>query len=165
MRWLAREGGRRDSVEGLYSDLVFAAERLGYCSVKLTLADGEKVWEQATGGQSTRTAVEVLHGGDFGTLELKAPACGIGSDPAPWTQECGKSFCPRVSDERVFEIVSELVAEGWVNAVSKFKNGDRTPLRFDAQSSVPKPPKPRSSASSFAPPPVPELGRKPASIP
>ena len=165
MRWLALEGGRRNSAEELYSDLVFAAQRLGYSSVKLTLADGQRVWDQTNGGQSTRTVVEVLHGGDFGTLELKAPACGIGSDSAPWTQECGRSFCPCVSDERVFEIVSELVAEGWVNAVSKFKNGDRTPLRFDAQSSVPKQPKQRSSASSFAPPPIPELGRKPASIP
>ena len=165
MRWLALEGGRRNTAEELYSDLVFAAERLGYTSVKLTLADGQRVWEQANGGQSTRTVVEVLHGGDFGTLELKAPACGIDSDPAPWTQECGRSFCPCVSDERVFEIVSELVAEGWVNAISKFKNGDRTPLRFDAQSSVPKQPKQRSSASSFTPPPVPELGRKPAGSP
>jgi hypothetical protein len=165
MRWLALEGGRRDSAEELYSDLVFAAERLGYSSVKLTLADGERVWERAKGCQTNRAVVQVLHGGDFGTLELKAPSCGITPDPAPWTQTCGRSFCPCVLDERVFEIVSELVAEGWVNAARKFKNSDPTPLGFDSQSAVPKYPMQRKSASSFAPAPVHEMGRKPASSP
>ena len=42
MRWLALEGGRRDSAEELWSDLVFAAQRLGYSSVKMTLADGQR---------------------------------------------------------------------------------------------------------------------------
>ena len=55
----------------------------------------------------------MLEGGHFGTLELKAPACEAGTDPAQRTQECERSFCPCVSDGRVFEIVSELLAEGW----------------------------------------------------
>ena len=93
MRWLALEGGRRDSAEELWSDLVFAAQRLGYGSVKLTLADGEKVWEQATCGQAPHAVVQVLHGGDFGTLELKAPSCGAGTDLGQRVQECERSFC------------------------------------------------------------------------
>ena len=161
MRWLALEGGRRDSVEELWSDLVFAAQRLGYSSVKLTLADGQKVWEQATCGQAPHAVVQVLHGGDFGTLELKAPSCGAGTDVGQRVQECERSFCPCVSDVRVFEIVSELLAEGWGNAVSKFKNRDHTALRFDARSSVPRRRMQSRSASSFAPAPVPEAGRKP----
>ena len=165
MRWLALEGGRRYSAEELWSDLVFAAQRLGYGSVKLTLADGQKVWEQPTRCEPTRAVVQVLHGGDFGTLELKAPSCGADTDPAQWMPECERSFCPCVSDDRVFEIVSELLAEGWVNAVSKFKQGDDTPLRFDARRSVPKGCMPCGSASSFAPTPVPEAGRKSSASP
>jgi UDP-GlcNAc:undecaprenyl-phosphate GlcNAc-1-phosphate transferase len=165
MRWLALEGGRRDSAEDLWSDLVFAAQRLGYSTVKLTLADGQKVWEQTSGGEPFHAVVQVLHGGDFGTLELKAPSCGAGPDPAQWMPHCERSFCPCVSDGRVFEIVSELLAEGWANAVSKFKKGDRTPLRFDARSSAVKGRMPRRSASSAAPVPVPEAGRKPATSP
>ena len=152
---------RRTSAEELWSDLVFAAQRLGYSSVKLTLADGEKVWEQANCGQAPHAVVQVLHGGDFGILELKAPSCKAGTDPAQRMEECGRSFCPCVSDGRVFEIVSELLAEGWVNAVSKFKNKDHTPLRFDARSSAPRRRMHSRSASSFAPAPVPEAGRKP----
>jgi hypothetical protein len=137
MHWLALEGGRCTSVEELWSDLVFAAQRLGYSSVKLTLADGQKIWEQTNGCQPTRSVVQVLHGGNFGTLELKAPSCGTATDSDQWMQECERSFCPRVSDVRMFEIVSELVAEGWVNAIRKFKSGDDTPLRIDAKSSAP----------------------------
>jgi len=161
MRWLSLEGGRRNSAEDLWSDLVFAAQRLGYGSVKLTLADGHRVWEQANGCPAPRVVVQVLRGGDFGTLELTAPACEVGATLAQATQECGRSFCPCVSDGRVFDIVSELLAEGWVNAITKFKQGDRTPLRFDAQSTVPKHRLHRRSAGSFAP----EAGRKPTTSP
>jgi UDP-GlcNAc:undecaprenyl-phosphate GlcNAc-1-phosphate transferase len=161
MRWLGLEGGRRHSAEELWSDLIFAAQRLGYSSVKLTLADGQKAWEQTNGSQATRAVVQVLHGGNFGTLELKAPSCGDGTDPAQWAQECEKPFCPCVSDAKVFEIVSELMAEGWVNAVSKFKNGEDTPLSFDAKSSAPRRRMQSRSANHVAPASRPEMGRKP----
>jgi len=165
MRWLALEGGRRNSAEELWSDLLFAAQRLGYSSVKLTLADGQKVWEQTNGGQASRAVVQVLRGGNFGTLELKAPSCGVDTDPVQWRQECERALCPCVADDRVFEIVSDLLAEGWVNAVGKFKNGDHTPLRFDAQRAVTRNRMQRRSASFLAPAPVPEAGRKAASSP
>jgi UDP-GlcNAc:undecaprenyl-phosphate GlcNAc-1-phosphate transferase len=165
MQWLALEGGRRASAEELWSDLVFAAQRLGFSSAKLTLADGQKVWERTNGCPAPRAVVQVLHGGDFGTLELTAPSCGTGTNPAQRMQPCERLFCPCVSDDRVFEIVSELMAEGWVNAVSKFKNGDRTPLRFDAKNSVTKGRMQRRSAGSLAPAPVPEPGPKPTTSP
>jgi len=46
MCWLALEGGRRHSAEELWTDLVFAAQRLGFSSVKMALADGDRVWEE-----------------------------------------------------------------------------------------------------------------------
>jgi len=42
MHWLALEGGRCDSAEELWSDLVLAAQRLGYSSVKITWRMGRE---------------------------------------------------------------------------------------------------------------------------
>ena len=162
MRWLALEGGRRNSAEELWLDLVFAAQRLGYSSVKLTLADGQRVWEPVSGCPNPRVIAQVLRGGSFGTLELKAPSCELEADTAQLIQQCEKLFCPCVSDGRVFSIVSDLMAEGWVNAVTKFKNGNPAPLRFADQNSVIKGRRPRKSASPPAAAPTPETGRKPA---
>jgi UDP-GlcNAc:undecaprenyl-phosphate GlcNAc-1-phosphate transferase len=61
--WLELEGGRRHSAEELWSDLVFAVQRLGYTSAKLVLADGQRAWEQAEGDQATRSVVQELQGG------------------------------------------------------------------------------------------------------
>ena len=71
-RWLELEGTRRGSAEELWDDLVFAAQRLGYSSVKMTLADGERSWGQLDGSRPRHSAVEVLEGGRLGILELKA---------------------------------------------------------------------------------------------
>ena len=136
-RWLTLEGSRRRSAEELWSDLVFAAQRLGYSSVKVTLADGEKVWERSDGCPATQTAVETLQDGRLGTLELKASCCDSGADPAPARRECEDLFCPCVSDEKVFEIVSELLAEGWAKALSNLQNGDQAPVTFATRRSWP----------------------------
>src|ERR1035437_6344169 len=131
--WLVLEGGRRDSVEEFWSDLVFAAQRLGDCSVRLALADGQRRWDQTNACGSAHSVVQVLQAGRLGTLELKAPAGEIGTLPHQRTQPCERSFRPRVSDERVFEIVSELLAEGWVKGVSKSSGAVAGPLRFDTK--------------------------------
>jgi hypothetical protein len=133
MRWLELEGGRHNTAEELWSDLVFAAQRLGFVSAKMTLADGERIWEQTNGGQPTHSVVEVLHAGRLGTLELKAAHCPLGADPAQPRQECDRLFCPCVSDAKVFEIVSELLAEGWVKGVRNSSHDSATPLRFDTK--------------------------------
>ena len=134
MRWLALEGGRRNSAEELWSDLVFAAQRLGYSSVKLTLADGQRVWEQANGCQAHPFGRSGASRRTLRNLGAEGPFLRSRHGPGPGrARNARKSFCPCVSDDRVFEIVSELLAEGWVNAISKFKQGDHTPLRFDAR--------------------------------
>ena len=134
MRWLELEGGRRHSAEELWSDLVFAAQRLGYVSAKMTLADGERKWEQTNDGQpTTRSVVEAFHAGRLGTLELKAPYCPLDTDPAQSRQGCDRLFCPCVSDDIMFEIVSELLAEGWVKGLRKSNHPGTTPLRFDTK--------------------------------
>jgi hypothetical protein len=165
IRWFALEGGRRNSVEELWSDLVFAAQRLGYSSVKMALADGQRAWEQSNGCHPTRSVVQVLQGGRLGTLELKAPSCEAGTGPVPGTQPCKLSFCPCVGGEKAFEIVSELLAEGWVKAVSTLQNGDRVSLRFDTRRSLPKNPSPRRFSIFTARGQSPQAVRKPAISP
>jgi len=165
MRWLALEGARRHSAEELWSDLVFAAQRLGYSSVKLTLADGQRVWELTNGCTPTRSVIQVLQGGRLGTLELKAPSCEVGAVPVQGTQPCERAFCPCVGDERVLDIVCELLAEGWVKAVTVLQKGDNAPLRFDTNRSLPKQPSPRRFSLPIAPARVPQPGRKPANSP
>ena len=165
MRWLALEGGRRDSAEELWSDLVFAAQRLGYSSVRMSLADGQRVWEQANGCQPIHSVVHVLQGGRSGTLELEAPSCAANADPAQRRWACKRSFCPCVSDVRVFEIVSELLAEGWVKAANKLNNGNKAALRFDTKLSGPRGRSRRRFLRPSAPAPVHGGGHKPASSP
>ncbi|HOF70398.1 MAG TPA: MraY family glycosyltransferase [Verrucomicrobiota bacterium] len=136
MHWLAFEGKRAHSVEELWMDLVFAAQRLGYNSVRMTLADGERAWQQADAASSTHRAVHTLQGGRFGTLELKAVVCLDAKYGAKSPLKCGKRFCPCVSSAKVFEIVSELLAEGWVKGLSALKMNETAPARFDDQPAV-----------------------------
>ena len=165
MHWLALEGGRRQSAEELWYDLLFAAQRLGYDSVKLTLADGQRAWDQTNGSTTTRSVVQVLHGGRLGTLELKAPCCEAGDGPVQPTPPCARSIWPCVGEESAFEIVCELLAEGWVKAAIKLQQGDHAPLRFATKRSLPTPAAPRRFPLTFAPARVPPPGRQPVNVP
>jgi UDP-GlcNAc:undecaprenyl-phosphate GlcNAc-1-phosphate transferase len=165
MRWLTLEGGRRQSAEEFWLDLVFAAQRLGFTSAKLTLADGQRVWERASCGHPRHSGVQVLQAGRLGTLELQASFCSIGADPARPAQECDKSFCPCVSDGTVFEIVSELLAEGWVKGVGNSNHPDTAPLRFDTKFTSPRRRQQRMFPSSAVPSPSPVGAAKPVAFP
>ena len=165
MRWLTMEGGRRRSAEEFWVDLVFAAQRLGFTSAKLTLADGQRVWEQVNSGHPRHSVVQVLQGGRLGTLELQASFCSVGADPAQPAQECDKSFCPCVSDGTVFEIVSELLAEGWVKGVDRSGHSDTAPLRFDTKFAGPRRRQQHMFSSSAASSPSPVGAAKPVAFP
>ena len=94
MRWLALEGGRRNSAEELWSDLVLALQRLGYASAKLALADGQRIWEQADGCLATHRVVQELQGGRLGKLELNAFVCATGDAPIEGAQPCLNVLLP-----------------------------------------------------------------------
>jgi hypothetical protein len=165
IQWLALEGGRRNSGEELWADLVFAAQRLGYSSVRLTLADGQRVWERTSGCSPTRSVVQVLQGGRFGTLELTAPFCPAEADSVGRSKDCEQSFCPCVSDDNVFEIVSELLAEGWVKGVRNSSHPSATPLRIDTKLTGRRHRLQRKLASPAARAPSPEADGSPAASP
>ncbi|HOX57641.1 MAG TPA: MraY family glycosyltransferase [Candidatus Paceibacterota bacterium] len=160
MRWLAMEGSRRNSVEDLWADLVFAVQRLGYSSVRLTLADGQRVWQQADDCPSTLAVVHKLQGGRLGILELKAPYCDVRPDPSKRQQECGRACCPCVADRKVFEIVTDLLAEGWVRGIGHPKEADHAPLRFDTKLAAPINRTQSEASSLSAPVTLPGIARK-----
>ena len=56
----------------------------------------------------------------------------------------GKVGCPCVADDRVFGIVSELLAESWCRAAANWAPDDTLALRFDARVPAPaEPPQPK----------------------
>jgi UDP-GlcNAc:undecaprenyl-phosphate/decaprenyl-phosphate GlcNAc-1-phosphate transferase len=160
-RWLVLEGDRCISVEELWANLVFAAQRLGFNYISLTLADEQRSWEQTKKCGLSHSVRHELQGGRFGILELKAPACeSLDTDLAPeafWPSACERSFCPCVSEPKVFGIVGDLLAEGWAKAAIRWNAGEQTPLRFDgrltrqrnhAQAGVPRPVAPAQDPSA-----------------
>jgi len=141
-RWLALEGGRCSSIEELWSNLTFAGQRLGFSFIRLTLADGERAWGDASICEPSRSIRQELQNGRLGILELGVPVCDVGCadtvTACPPPAQCQRPFCPCVSDPKVLEIISELLAEGWVKAAIKWNDGEQAPLRFDARMSVPR---------------------------
>ena len=134
-RWLAYEGERCASLAELFQDLVFAARRLGFTTVRLRLADRQEVWVQPDVCAPPLSVSHSLDGGACGFLELEAPSCRLkrpnASDPSPLPLPCSIPCCPAITDSRLFDITAELLAEGWITATAKWKpNG--APLRFDS---------------------------------
>jgi len=121
MRWLQMEGARSASLDELWADFVFSAKKLGFCSAKLTLPDGQHVWVDLNRRLPTRSARHELQGGRSGTLELEAPSAGFSSpegQPAASTPTWGDRQYSRVGTPKLFEVLSELLAEGWMKATS-----------------------------------------------
>lgn len=131
--WLKREGGRSPSLRSLFEDLVFAARRLGFTSVKLTLADGQRSWGDPERLRPRSFFRRELRSGRFGVLELGAPVCAHSTGVRHPNQLCPGPACPCVGDPRLFEIMSELLAEGWIAAAGRARPS-RSQLRFDLKS-------------------------------
>jgi len=120
--WLELEGERCGSLDGLWTSFSFAAHKLGFTSAKLTSAGGQRAWAHPHGGRPTRSARYELHGGRSGILELEAPdsgPSGPGGEPAGQGASGGKKLCLGVSDSKAFEILSELLAEGWLKSAAR----------------------------------------------
>jgi UDP-GlcNAc:undecaprenyl-phosphate GlcNAc-1-phosphate transferase len=149
-KWLALEGRRQRDIESLWDTLVMVADKLGFLSAKLTLADGERVWSRAaqvptpsnplnsspsTGSTLTLALRSIRHdlvGGRFGVLEFTTVDSKPEVADAPGSRQRGWSR-PAITDDNLFKIVTELVAEGWVKAATHYINGDAKPLLFSSE--------------------------------
>jgi UDP-GlcNAc:undecaprenyl-phosphate/decaprenyl-phosphate GlcNAc-1-phosphate transferase len=149
-RWLALEGRREQGVENLWQTLVVIAERLGFTSVRLSLADGERAWSRviapkrseggavaSKSGEKATTALRSyrhkLLGGRCGVLEVHSPISeGEGETGAAAARSSRQRnwASPNITDEGLSETITELLAEGWIRAASNYINDDDRPLHF-----------------------------------
>jgi len=135
-RWLTLEGGQCKSIESLWLDFLQIAQKLGFTSAKLTLPDGCRVWRQGNGGSSDHVEKFELEGGRLGILELSARPCPREGDHSP--PACGDGWpcewhCPCVADQRIFPLVSELLAEGWLAGARNWEKERGVAVRFDSR--------------------------------
>ncbi|TAL05963.1 MAG: undecaprenyl/decaprenyl-phosphate alpha-N-acetylglucosaminyl 1-phosphate transferase [Verrucomicrobia bacterium] len=140
IRWLELEGRRCESVEELWTDLTFIARKLGFKAARLQLEDGERLWQTDCQCRHLQSATHKLQQGRLGTLELRA--CLRASTEADGAKLPTEVVCaapgPVVADAEVFEILSEIVAEGWMKAARawiKERGLADVALRFDPESS------------------------------
>jgi UDP-GlcNAc:undecaprenyl-phosphate GlcNAc-1-phosphate transferase len=133
--WLALAGGRTASLEALWEDLAFTAKKLGFCYVRLTLEDGERVWQHPGNGCDCRMARREVLRGNYGTVELGATFCanGTGGKSAPVVLPNLEVTCQAVTDDKLFGITGELLAEGWHKAARRWVEAYQLPLRFSAR--------------------------------
>jgi UDP-GlcNAc:undecaprenyl-phosphate GlcNAc-1-phosphate transferase len=124
-RWFGMEGRRCNSVQMLWDDLVFSARKLGFTALKLKLADSEKVWVDQTAAP-TKTFTHEVQGGRLGTLEL-----GVAL-----TDTADTNGDPEDSTDKLYEILSELLAEGWTKAAAEWHGNASTALRFDSSATT-----------------------------
>jgi UDP-GlcNAc:undecaprenyl-phosphate GlcNAc-1-phosphate transferase len=134
IRWFVMEASRRTTVESLWPDLVFVAQRLGFTGVKLKLADGERVWVQAKVHGSAHLFQQGFHGGRWGSIELMALANPHENEsPEDTDTEPLETSCPCLSDPKLFAIMGELVAEGWLRGIKRWTKATDTPLAFSSR--------------------------------
>ena len=138
-RWLAMEARRRNSAESLWEDLVFVAQRMGFTSVKLTLDNGAKCWEQPGLNNDTHLSRHEIRDGHGGILELRAPKTipALQTPAAGRTVENHEVFSTRLADHKIFCIMSELLGEGWSNAAKNWDANHQVRLDDETATAAP----------------------------
>jgi len=142
-RWLAMEGERGRDIAGLCDDTVFIARKLGFDTMRVRLEDGERTWQiTPSGAGPCRLFRHPLPGHRYCFIELGAVETETGADPAKiqpsgvpvksgasdQTNENGK---PPVAGAKEFNILGELLAEGWARAIAAWEKQNQLPVRFD----------------------------------
>lgn len=113
VRWLELEGARCTSIPELGESFLFCARKLGFTSARLTVSGREYSWGEQQLGEPCHTCSVELHCRLQGQLTLVAP------EAIQETNDASARFVPTVNDENVFEILSELLAEGWIKAANR----------------------------------------------
>lgn len=133
--WLVLEGARCPRLENLWESLVFSARKLGFNYVRLTLEDGERVWQSPSPNTSPATRRAEVLSGQFGKLELGA--CILAETPVSTPEDQAPKLAiepdeQAISDQRAFTIIADLLAEGWVKAARRWCQASRLQIRWDA---------------------------------
>lgn len=111
VRWLELEGARCSSLDDLCESFFFCARRFGFTAVRLSLSGTEKEWgEFDAAGEGQIASID---------LPCRIPGRLVLCAPKAAEQAVGKRFVPSIADSSVFEILSELLAEGWIKAANR----------------------------------------------
>ncbi len=115
-QWLALEGERCGSIEELWRAFSFAASRLGFKYAKLTLNDREFEWGTRRDVGEMPLLTRRIEAGECGTFELKHLWCYRNNDEREKeSASCGVD-CPCTKDQKLFDLVGDLIVEGWMKA-------------------------------------------------
>ncbi|MGA2852660.1 MAG: MraY family glycosyltransferase [Verrucomicrobiota bacterium] len=150
-RWLVMEGDRCQSIAALCEDTVFIARKLGFDTVRIRLEDGERTWQMpaASGNNHTLFRHQLPgHGSCFIELGADCPKADEdtnGGDTAKIGQSIARTksgaSCRKNGNgippangtpaAKEFDILSELLAEGWARAIAVWEKQNQLPARFD----------------------------------
>jgi len=131
-RWLSMEARRKTSAECLWLDLIFVAERLGFTSVKLTMNGAVKIWQGTQAGPTPGRSRQMSLGPQGNLLELGADQ-ETTNDPAPPARLSAHDQAKlraRFADPRAFSIISDVLAEAWLQSVKNWEKQHGVPLKF-----------------------------------
>jgi UDP-GlcNAc:undecaprenyl-phosphate GlcNAc-1-phosphate transferase len=115
VRWLELEAERCESIDELWTNFEFVARKLGFCHVKLSLEDGQRLW------QSNHVPFE--------DKRLRRSQHEI-AEPCPMSLEFTAER--RGMSLRVFEQLAELAAEGWIRSARRWREITGAPVRFSS---------------------------------
>jgi hypothetical protein len=142
-QWLELEGARQENPNHLWYDLVFAARRLGFISVRITLDDTQRLWQKQTAPPTTHPNCCTVHSDPNGLLEFSVPGCpkiGFGcSTVCTPNSQCNLLSKACISDPRVFELMSELLAESWAKAAAQWRKRHSRPFKFSTPAAAQSP--------------------------
>jgi UDP-GlcNAc:undecaprenyl-phosphate GlcNAc-1-phosphate transferase len=121
-QWFLMEVERADSGKNLWSDYRFILRKMGFCAAELELNGEQRSFFNPNSAHNQEGFVWVethnFDGEVVGTLLLKAEK---------------ENF-----SERQFDLIADLAAESWVQAMARWKELHKVALDFNAKASEPK---------------------------
>jgi UDP-GlcNAc:undecaprenyl-phosphate GlcNAc-1-phosphate transferase len=134
--WLLLEAERAPSICDLWLSYQFVAGKLGFSHARFSLPDGEELWQ--TNG-----------------LPLHAPGLRRYHHAFKAQSEMSLELAAEAEDmpQALFDHLSDLAAEGWLNAVQRWRATNELPIRFDSVADFPPPaaqPSPRRKSKATA---------------
>jgi UDP-GlcNAc:undecaprenyl-phosphate GlcNAc-1-phosphate transferase len=162
-RWLVMEGIRCRRIEEICEDAAFIARKLGFDTMRIRLEDRERTWQLTPdSGMNRCLFLHALPGHHNCFIELglvcsKAGGEANSGDTAQLRRSAVRqkscAFCQ--TDEKTpapaggtipakeFNILGELLAEGWAKAIAAWEKQNQLPARFDG----PETPAPKTSGT------------------
>jgi len=121
-RWLIMEGSRCENLETLFDDTAFVADKLGFIGLKIRMMDTERIWQKLEYNPNQCWFIQPHLPGQDCHIEFTAPI------KTEKTEE-SLNMTPQL-DERTFQILADLLTEGWIKSIAAWSCQSGQPLRF-----------------------------------